>query len=238
MTARTFEKAPIFIWRGAVLLVLGAFLAVMLQSNAKAADEDVLVQKARNVVVGLKSAETKGDTLSFKRNLAKAKGVVIIPELVKAGFILGGEGGSGVVVGRNRNGQWSHPGFVTLLAASFGLQIGVQVSEVVFLVMTERGLTRLLKDKVKLGADAGIAVATVGVGVEGSTSTAANADILAFSRSKGLFGGVSFEGAVLQMDEDSNRTYYGQSATTREIVQLQKLSNPKAEPLRQALSTK
>ena len=151
----------------------------------------------------------------LKSIVQQARGVVIIPELVKGGFIVGAEGGSGVFMARGADGSWSAPAFYTLAAGSFGLQIGGQVSEVVFVLMTDGAVEALLGNELKLGVDAGVAIGPLGMGLEASTTTNLGADIYAFSKSVGLFGGVAFEGAKLISRNSWNDAYYGAPAPAR-----------------------
>ena len=160
--------------------------------------------------------------------------MLIAPSLVKAGFIIGGEGGVGVLMARD-SGGWRGPVFYDIAKGGIGLQAGVQVSETVLVVRTERGLQKLLSDKVSLGGDVSIAVATVGAGVEGSTTTNMDADIVAFSNAKGLFGGASLDGTVIVPEEDWNRAYYGQSLTAENILRTN-VSDGKADTLKSTLS--
>lgn len=175
------------------------------------------------------------DMPELKQFLAKARGVLIIPELVKGSFIFGAEGGSGVLMVRGADGTWSAPAFYTLAAGSFGLQAGAQVSEVVFTVMSEGAVEALLRDEFKLGADASVALGPLGAGVEASTTTHFSADIYAFSRAVGLFGGGGLEGAKLFSRQRWNDEYYGSPAPPRAVVIERKFFNPHADPLRQAL---
>ena len=122
---------------------------------------------------------------------------MICPRVFKAGFIFGGEGGACVLLARAGNGTWSYPAFYGMGSGSFGLQIGIQDAEFIMMIMTEKGLHAMLDSQFKLGADASLAVATIGVGVQGSTTGALGADIVAFSQSRGLFGGISLEGSLM-----------------------------------------
>ena len=171
------------------------------------------------------------------RAMAKdAKGVLIFPSLLKAGFIFGVEGGSGVLLTKDADGVWSYPAFYTMVSGSFGLQIGFQDAEVIFLIMTTPGLNAILNNNVKLGVDVSIAAGPVGQGLEGSTTTSFGADIAAFSRTRGLFGGGAFEGAVAIERGDWNRAYYGSAgANARTIVMDRAFTNPGADELRAAL---
>ncbi len=198
--------------------------------------EQTLVDKSRLAVEALR-ADAKFSALS--RLLAEAKAVLIMPELIKLGLIFGGEGGSGVLLVRDTaTGHWSHPAFYTMVAGSFGLQIGAQVAEVAFVIMTDGGLEKLMSDKLTLGADASIAAGPVGVGVEAATTFNIQADIYSFAHAKGLFGGLSFEGAALLPDEDANETYYGKAVSARAIVIHGEVRNPDADPLRAAVGKK
>ncbi len=171
----------------------------------------------------------------LKGYVTRARGLLIIPELVKGSFIVGAEAGSGVLMVRGADGSWSAPTFYTLAAASFGLQIGAQVSEVVFTVMSEGAVEALLRSEIKLGGDVSIAVGPYGKGLEASTTTNLNADVYAFSRAVGLFGGGALEGAKLFVRQKLNEAYYGPGATPRAIVIERIFFNPQAEMLRKAL---
>ena len=167
------------------------------------------------------------------RNMGNAKGVLIIPELVQGGFILGAAGGRGVMMSRTGKDNWSYPAFYGMGSGSVGLQIGGKVSEIVFIILTEKGLMAMLDHKFKVGAEAGVTMVAVGAGFEGATTGAAGADILAFANSNGLFAGVSLEGSYIDADDDWNALYYGQGATGKAIVVDRRFTNPGAEPIRQ-----
>jgi lipid-binding SYLF domain-containing protein len=168
--------------------------------------------------------------------MTNARGVLIIPELVQGGFIVGAAGGRGVLMARSGRKDWSPPAFYGMGSASLGLQIGAKVSEIVFIIRTEKGLSAILDHKLKFGAEAGVTLVAVGLGVEGATTSAAGADIVAFSNSAGLFAGASIEGSYLDADNDWNALYYGPGATTKAIVLDRRYTNPGAEPIRQYLA--
>jgi lipid-binding SYLF domain-containing protein len=161
--------------------------------------------------------------------------VLVCPRIFRAGFILGGEGGGCTLVARDAAGSWSSPAFYGMASGSVGLQIGVQDMQVMMLIMSDRGLGALMDSQFKIGADASIAFATIGAGVEGSTTSAAGADIIAFSRARGLFAGIALEGSLLTNRSEWNRAYYGQEASPRQIVVAMQAHNPGADPLRAAL---
>lgn len=172
----------------------------------------------------------------FRVLLKRARGVFISPQVIRGAFIFGGSGGSGVFMVRDRNkGDWAGPAFYTIGEVSFGLQIGGDASEVIFLAMTERGVTALLSSSVKLGADVGIAVGPVGAGADASTANL-SVDILTFSRSKGLYGGASLEGAIVKVREGLNQAYYGRNVSPSDILVARTVSSGQAAKLRGLLS--
>lgn len=168
--------------------------------------------------------------------LGKAQAVLIVPSLLKAGFFVGGEGGSGVLLARGKGGEWSNPAFFSIGSGSFGLQIGFQDSQVILLIMSRRTLESMLEAKVKLGADASVSAGPVGIGYEGSTAINLRADIYSYALSRGAFLGASFEGSVTVEDNDRNRAYYGPGATAQSILVQQRHSNPGAAELIRVLS--
>ena len=167
----------------------------------------------------------------FRQHIKEAKGVMIIPQLIKGGFFIGGSGGSGVLLVRDPKYGWSYPAFYLIGSVSFGLQIGGEVSEIVLLVTTQKGIDALLSTAVKLGGDVSVAAGPVGMGAKAQI-----ADILAFGRSKGAFAGVSIEGAVIKPKDSWNKAYYGRPVRPVEILVLHKVSNPRADKLRRLLS--
>lgn len=171
--------------------------------------------------------------------LAGAKGVVILPSVVKAGFLGAGEAGNGVLLTRGSDGTWSDPAFYTLGAASFGPQAGIQGAEMVMVLRSEGAIDAVIKHQGKLGADAGVTVGVIGVGVEGSTTTNVGADIVVYANSIiGLFGGISVEGSVLARRNDLNAAYYGEGATPEAIVLERSYHNAHADSLKAALAAR
>lgn len=169
--------------------------------------------------------------------MVNAKGVLIIPELVQGGFIIGAAGGRGVLMGKTASGGgWSYPAFYGMGSGSIGLQVGGKVSEIVFIIRNEKGLQAILDHKFKFGAEAGVTMVAVGIGLEGASTAAGGADIVAFANSQGLFAGASIEGSYLDADNDWNALYYGAGATAKTVVVERRYTNPGAEPLRQYLS--
>lgn len=169
----------------------------------------------------------------FRDHLKDAKGLFIVPQYMKGALLYGASGGSGVFMARDeKTGEWSEPAFFTMGAASFGFQFGAQMSEVVLLVLTQRGVDSLLLGNFKLGADGSVAVGPVGAGVSGATTPNLSADLLSFVRAKGLFAGVSLEGAVLISRDEWSRAYYGKPVTSTDIVIHREVKNPHSDVLR------
>ncbi|HSS70745.1 MAG TPA: lipid-binding SYLF domain-containing protein [Casimicrobiaceae bacterium] len=145
------------------------------------------------------------DMTWLQQNIHRAKAVMISPALLKAGFIFGGSGGRAVVLARDaKSGKWEGPAFYTMATASVGFQAGVQVSEALTLVMTDKALNSLLATSVKLGADASVAAGPVGAGARSDVV----ADFIAFSRAKGVYGGLNLDGTVIGISNDWNEVYY------------------------------
>ena len=170
------------------------------------------------------------------KQMINARGVLIIPELVQGGFIFGAAGGRGVLTGRTSPNNWSFPAFYAMGSGSVGLQVGGKVSEIVFIIRTEKGLQAIVDHKFKFGAEAGVTMVAVGIGLEGASTAAGGADIVAFANSQGLFAGASIEGSYVDADNDWNALYYGGGATAKGILLDRRFTNPGAEPLRQYLA--
>lgn len=163
----------------------------------------------------------------FRDNLYRAKGILIMPLLVKGGFFVGAYGGHGVLLAQNESGEWSYPAFYNLAAATFGLQAGAAGGQALLMIMSEQGLESFMANKVRLGTEASIGAGPVGVGAKAELF-----DIYEFSRIKGLFAGLTIEGGGVVFDGPDNRTYYGQSEITpREILIERKYQNAQADPL-------
>jgi len=145
------------------------------------------------------------DMTWLQQNIHNAKAVMIAPEVAKAGFIFGGSGGRAVTLARDaKTGKWTGPAFYTMATASVGFQAGISVSEVVTLVMSEKGLNSLLAPSVKLGGDASVAAGPIGAGAKADVV----ADFITFSRAKGLYGGLNLDGTVIAISNEWNEAYY------------------------------
>jgi lipid-binding SYLF domain-containing protein len=148
---------------------------------------------------------------------SKSECVVVIPSLKKAGFIVGGETGAGVMSCRQAS-QWSPPIFMELTKGSVGLQAGVQATELVLVIMNRRGVEKLLSNKVTLGADASVAAGPVGRTAGAATDAQMSAEMLSYSRSKGLFAGIDLSGGTLKPDQSKNARAYGENVSPRDVV--------------------
>jgi lipid-binding SYLF domain-containing protein len=161
--------------------------------------------------------------------LDKARCVVVLPSVLKAAFVVGGSYGRGVMVcrtGKNFSGPWGAPAMYALEGGSFGFQIGGEATDFVILVMNGRGIDSLLHSKVKLGADASVAAGPKGRTASADTDAYLRAEMLSYSRARGVFAGVSLEGTTLRPDEDANKRLYGKDATAATVIMESKFQSP------------
>ncbi len=213
------------------VLALGSCAEMRRQPGSVAIN---LVNQARETVQRFQGMP---DLKMFAGYLASAKGVVVLPTVIKGGLVFAGEGGNGVLLARRDDGSWSPPAFYILGAASFGLQAGLQDTEVILILRSDKAVDAIIKHQGKLGADAGITIGLIGQGAEISTTTNIGVDILAFANARiGLFGGAALEGAVLARRNDLNDAYYGAGAMPREILYGGRYDNPQANALRATLA--
>ena len=221
----TLDLLSSFARRAASAFLVAATLAGCATDRpTSSVDPDLLVTDARSTLSNFLRDPDQG---WIQDNIGRARAILIAPQIVKAGFILGGSGGRAVLVARDGR-AWIGPAFYDLGTASVGFQAGVEVSEAVMLVMTEKGLNSLLSTSFKLGGDASIAAGPVGAGAR-STVTA---DIIAFSRAKGVYGGVNFDGTVVYANVGWNDAYYGRSNVLPPDILIRKTaSSPKSAAL-------
>jgi SH3 domain-containing YSC84-like protein 1 len=158
--------------------------------------------------------------------LEHAKCVAVVPHMVKGGFIFGGKGGKGVATCRTANG-WSAPAFITISGGNWGLQIGVEAVDLVMIIQNEKGMQKLLSSNFHVGADASAAAGPVGRHAEAGTDWKMDTEILTYSRAKGVFAGLTLEGASIRQDNDSRQAMYGRKVTTRALL-LGKVPSPSA----------
>jgi SH3 domain-containing YSC84-like protein 1 len=199
-----------------------------------ASDAKQLVEKSKLTFDRFVAMKEMG---AFRDLLKTAKGVFVSPQMLEGAFVFGISGGSGVLVARDPGtGSWNGPAFYTIGEVSFGLQAGGKASEVIMLAMTERGVNALLSPSVKLGADVGVAAGPVGAGASAATANI-SADILTFALSKGLYAGISLEGAVVAVRNEWNGAYYSKPGVTPTDILIRKdVKNPGSAKLIAAVS--
>ncbi|MGA3125815.1 MAG: lipid-binding SYLF domain-containing protein [Candidatus Korobacteraceae bacterium] len=193
------------------LLVLFTTTAAL--ADGRAADVDRL-QSAATVIQEIMSAPDSGVP---EEVISKAKCIAVIPSMLKAAFVVGGAYGKGVASCRTEKG-WSAPAFFSLKGGSFGFQIGGQAADIVMLVMNDQGMNGLLASKVKLGGDASVAAGPVGRHADASTDWKMQAELLTYSRARGIFAGISLNGAVLMQHKEDTRDFYGRMVPFRTIL--------------------
>lgn len=218
----------VFALAGATTLVAGT------QQQARASDTpQATVDRAALSVEDIFGNSSQRAVLSS--NLSKARAVMVCPAMFRVSIGFGGAHGSCVLLARDARGSWSDPAFYKLSAASMGIQFGVQSSQILFFIMTDRGLQALLDSQLQLGTNAGASFANMSTAVASSNAGASNTDILVAQRSQGVFAGASLGGSKLTVNSDVNREYYGQTVGPEEIVVTMRVNNPGADPLRRIL---
>lgn len=229
---RVFPKSMI------VLLALTVLsLSALLRAEDEAVDEitnqTILIDKA----IGTLNAFTADPNMDwFRKHIKDSYGIIIIPQLLKGGFIFGGSGGRAILVARDQLTEgWSEPVFLTSIGVSWGLQIGGKASEVIILIRTLRGLEEFYTSSVNLGAEASIAAGPVGATGEAATVPTLDADYLSFAKSKGAFAGLSLSGSTMRVNDNWNSDYYGREVRPIDIIVTRKVSNHKSAELVSAM---
>jgi SH3 domain-containing YSC84-like protein 1 len=218
-------------WRSLGMVMLSVMVVIFTAIPASANDRQGALQLVEKAQMTLQSFMSDSNMGTFRDLAKKANGVLVVPQQLKGGFIFGASWGSGVLMVRDGNtNRWFGPAFYTIGGGSFGFQAGAQASEVVLLIMTDRGVSSLMGNSLKLGADVGLAAGPIGAGAEASTANL-SADILSFSRSKGLYGGISLDGAVVATRGGLNEAYYGKELTPAKILMSREVTNPQARGL-------
>ncbi len=214
------------IWRRSIVILSTVVLAAVLWTPTGAAeDETKRVEAATSVLGELMNIPEKGIPASL---LKDAYGVVVIPGVINVGFGIGGRRGHGVMVVREKR-RWSRPIFVTITGGSIGWQIGAQSTDIILVLKSKRSVDGILDGKFTLGADAAVAAGPVGRQAEASTDIKLKAEIYSYSRSRGLFAGLSLEGARLSIKKDANASFYGtDELNARGIIKSGKLETPAA----------
>jgi lipid-binding SYLF domain-containing protein len=203
------------------------------RSQAPNAEQQQIVDKAKLTVDAMKTDPSFGNAPDLLR---RTRAVVIVPNLIKGGFFVGGEGGQGVLL-VSQGGAWSYPAFEQLFSGSFGLQIGLEAAQLVMFAMTEKALQGLLQNEFKVGAQAGVSILMIGSNVQGATTPKLDADLIVWAKAQGAYAGITLEGSVLKPNGANNRLYYGEPTTTLDILR-GNVSNIRANALRDALQSR
>jgi lipid-binding SYLF domain-containing protein len=200
---------------GCLVAILTLPPLVLLRAQA-GSDEADRIREAATVLSEIASAPDKGIPNAVAD---KAEAIAVFPSVIKAGFVVGGHRGRGIISVRDRAARgWSPPAFLTLTGGSFGLQIGGEAADLVLVIMNRRGVEHLLQNQFKIGADTAVAAGPVGRDAEASTDIQLRAEILSYSRARGLFAGLTIKGSAIKEDTDANASFYGSPFRTREIV--------------------
>ncbi|GAB3510898.1 lipid-binding SYLF domain-containing protein [Pseudoxanthomonas daejeonensis] len=202
------SRLPKFLFSLAVLFAAGHALAAPTEE-----------ERARNAVRVLAEIQQIPEQSIPDKLLDEARGIVVVPDTIKAGLVLGGRRGHGLMSVKSADGTWSNPVFVTLTGGSIGFQAGVQSSDVVLVFRNDRSLDDIVNGKFTLGADAGVAAGPVGRNAAAATDGQLKSEIWSWSRARGLFAGVSLDGAVLQIDRDAQAQVYGATTTPRMVFE-------------------
>jgi lipid-binding SYLF domain-containing protein len=198
------------------LLLIGAFTLANGNLWAASGHQDSIerLQMSSNVLHSIMDTPDKGIPEEVVKD---AKCIVVVPHLVKGGFVIGGEHGRGIASCRTSDG-WSAPAFVSIGGGSWGLQIGAEGVDLVMVVMNDKGLQRLLSSKFQIGGDASASAGPVGRHASAGTDWTMNSEVLSYSRAHGAFAGLTLDGAVVQQDVDSTRAIYGRNASFRSVL--------------------
>lgn len=197
-----------------LLAILIAFATLGI--NAQSAEDEI--KRLTNAAIVLDEIMGAADKAVPRSVMEKAEGIAVFPSLIKAGIGIGGQRGHGVLSVRNKNGGWSNPAFLTVTGGSIGAQFGVQAIDLVLVINNQRGLEQLVKNQFKVGADAGVAAGPVGREASASTDIQLRAQILSYSRTRGLFAGATINGSTIRQDRDANERFYTVAYRTGQIV--------------------
>ncbi|MGH8174161.1 MAG: lipid-binding SYLF domain-containing protein [Rhodanobacteraceae bacterium] len=197
------------------LLAFAVALLSLSALPARAGEEET--KRADNAVRVLKEVMQAPDKAIPKDLLESAHAIAVIPDVIKAGFVVGGRHGEGLISVKTREGTWSNPSFISITGGSVGFQAGVSSTDVILVFRTQRGVDSIVNGKFTLGADASAAAGPVGRTATASTDAQLKAEIFSYSRARGLFAGVALDGSALTIDNDANQAVYGDGVTARRI---------------------
>jgi lipid-binding SYLF domain-containing protein len=219
------------LWTLVVIFALTSSVGAQQSKKSSEADRAMEAANVLNEIMGIPENSIPEELM------ARAHGIAVIPHVVKGAFGIGGQWGKGLMSQRSEDGRWSPPAFIEIGGGSFGLQIGVQASDIVLVFTDESGIKGLLKGKVKLGADASATAGPVGRKAEVGTDILLRSGVFAYSRSKGLFAGISLDGSVVSIDDDANRKVYGKEVTGEQILLSKEVrSNATVDPFMNTLA--
>lgn len=209
-----------------VILLFGAVMPAVADDSGEAQG---IVDKARVTFTNFMRDE---NYTWLHQNLKEAKGLLIIPQVLKAGFFIGGSGGTGVLVVKDeKKGDWSQPAFYTVGSVTFGLQIGGEAAEVIMMAMSQKAIDSLLASSFKLGGDTSVALGPVGIGAKGNVT----ADFISFAKSKGIYAGLNLEGSMVDVRDSLNKAYYGTAVSPVDIIIKKNVSNKGSDELRDTI---
>jgi lipid-binding SYLF domain-containing protein len=200
---------------GVALLVAISMIVSPLVAQESAKDENKRIAEALTVLDEIMAAADKSVPTSV---MEKAAGIAVFPSLIKGGLGIGGQRGRGIISVRDKKGGWSSPAFLTITGGSIGAQIGVEAMDLILVINNQRGLEQLVKNQFKIGADAAVAAGPVGRDASAATDLQMRAQILSYSRTRGLFAGVTLNGSTIRQDRDANERFYGVGYRTGQIV--------------------
>lgn len=224
------KESKVRVFTVVLLVAVALLIAGVTQARAQdKAEAQALVDKAR---ITFQSFMSDKNYEYLHNNIKNAKALLIYPQVLKAGFILGGSGGTGVLVVRDAKAKdWSQPAFYTIGSVSFGLQIGGEAAEVIVMVMTQKAIDSLFTTSVKFGGDTSVAAGPYGAGAKADVT----ADFISYAKSKGLYAGLNLEGSAVDVREGLNKAYYDKAVTPVQIIVEKKVSNKGSAKLREAL---
>lgn len=235
MKTISLRTLKICLWALSSILLLGMLIG---RPSTALATEKVeaqsIVDKSKVTISDLMSDEHYAWLRGY---LKQARGVVIFPQVLKAGFGVGGSGGTGILLVQDKaGGTWSEPAFYTLGSVTFGFQFGGEAAEVIMVAVNQKAVDSLLSSSVKLGGDVSVAVGPIGTGAKGAlTIPEVTADFVSFSKAQGFYGGLNLEGTVIHVRDDLNSAYYGKAVTPNDIISRKVPVEAGAAGLRSAL---
>ena len=199
-------------------IFISVFLIASMSAHSAFAGEEENA-RANNAVRVLREIMMAPDKRVPSDLMHSAYAIAVIPDVIKAGFVIGGRHGVGLVAVKAPDGTWSNPSYVSMSGGSIGFQAGVSSTDVILVFRTQRGVDSIVHGKFTLGADASVAAGPVGRNAQAATDAQLKAEIYSYSRSRGLFAGVALDGSVLAIDNDANQSVYGEGVTPRRIFE-------------------